>query len=135
MEQWFQYTGKRFACCKLVHSTHFVKQLTDSPALLRYHGWRMGNHERTDAVMAMLVVLYSHMGCPGGEAAQRHMEEQGIPYRMRDVLKDLEARAEFQRLGGIGTPMLQVGSHVLHGFDPDEFEAIRSQAERRPAHG
>ncbi|MFZ5822809.1 MAG: glutaredoxin family protein [Bacillota bacterium] len=85
--------------------------------------------------MTALVVLYSHRGCPGGEAAQRHMDEQGIAYQMRDVLKDLEARAEFQRLGGIGTPLLQVGEHLLHGFDPDEFEAILSQAEGRPAHG
>lgn len=85
--------------------------------------------------MAALIVLYSHRGCPGGEAARHYMEEQGIPHRVRDVLKDLEARAEFQRLGGIGTPLLQVGHRVLHGFDPAEFEAVRTQVEGRPAHG
>lgn len=94
-----------------------------------------GNQERMDAVLATLVFLYSHRGCPGGEMAQRYMEEQGIPYRMRDVLKDLEARAEFQHLGGIGTPLLRVGNHVLHGFDPEEFDAVRTQVEGRPAHG
>lgn len=85
--------------------------------------------------MTTVVVLYSHRGCAGGEAAQRYLEQHGIPYRLRDVLAEQQAREEFRQLGGIGTPLLQVGTRLMHGFDPDELEELMRVAEGRPDHG
>lgn len=77
---------------------------------------------------SMDVILYTHRGCPGGQAARRYLDSSGVPYVLRDVLKDEQARAEFTRLGGIGTPMLRVGSRVMHGWDPQEFEQLITTA-------
>ncbi len=79
---------------------------------------------------AATVRLYTHRGCPGGEAARRYLEEHGIPYRVYDVVRDPEAQAEFRRLGGVGTPLLVVGRQVMHGFDPEEYERIAAAMKR-----
>ncbi|HEY3367866.1 MAG TPA: glutaredoxin domain-containing protein [Symbiobacteriaceae bacterium] len=70
------------------------------------------------------VLLYTHGGCPGGDAARRYFDQVGMPYRVCDVLQDAAAHTEFKRLGGIGTPLLVVGDLVMHGFDPEEFERL-----------
>jgi mycoredoxin len=75
------------------------------------------------------VIIYSHRGCPGGDAAIQYLNQERIPFQLRDVVNDAEAQAEFRRLGGIGTPLLVVGDRVMHGFDPAELEKLRSVAE------
>jgi mycoredoxin len=75
------------------------------------------------------VIIYTHRGCPGGDAAIQYLNHEHIPFRLRDVAKDAEAQAEFRRLGGIGTPLLVVGDRVMHGFDPAELERLRSVTE------
>jgi glutaredoxin len=81
------------------------------------------------------VIIYTHRGCPGGDAAMQYMNGEQIPFRLRDVVKDVEAQTEFRRLGGIGTPLLVVGDQVLHGFDPTELEKARSALERSGSGG
>lgn len=85
--------------------------------------------------MNILVVLYSHRGCTGGEAAQRYLEARGIPYRLRDVAAGQQAREELRQVGGIGRPLLQVGAQLMHGFDPVELEALLEATEGRQGHG
>jgi mycoredoxin len=70
------------------------------------------------------IVLFTHTGCPGGESARRFLVERNLPYLEQDVAHDTAAQVEFKRLGGIGTPLLQIGTQVMHGFDPEELQRI-----------
>jgi len=76
------------------------------------------------------VIIYTHGGCPGGDAAIQYCNREQIPFRLRDIARDPEAQAEFRRLKGIGTPLLIVGDRVLHGFDSAELDRARSVVER-----
>jgi glutaredoxin len=71
------------------------------------------------------IQLYTHRGCPGGRAAQQYFESHGLAYQTHDILLDEAARARFLKLGGIGTPLIVIGSRLLHGFDPAEFERLQ----------
>lgn len=81
------------------------------------------------------VVLYTHMGCPGGDAARRHFDEAGIAYLVYDVVTDKGAQAEFRRLGGIGTPLIVAAHGVMHGFDPQEFHRLMQSNTGGPNYG
>jgi glutaredoxin len=83
-----------------------------------------------------IVMVYTHKGCPGGDAARQYLDAHRVPYEVRDVINEEAARDEFRRLGGIGTPLLLIGQLVMHGFDPDEFERLATLfGERGAARG
>jgi len=81
------------------------------------------------------VIIYTHLGCPGGDSAIRYLDHRQIPFQVRDVAQDASAQSEFRRLGGIGTPILVVGDRVMHGFDPFELERLRAELEGSGARG
>lgn len=68
------------------------------------------------------IVLYSHHGCLGGQAAVSYLARHGLPFTLRDVGADVTARSEWRALGGFPTPVLVVDGRVLVGFDPKELE-------------
>jgi mycoredoxin len=49
----------------------------------------------------------------------RFLDEKGIHYTAYDIEKDKSAEAIYRRLGGRGVPVVRVGSHVVHGYDPE----------------
>ena len=49
----------------------------------------------------------------------RFLNEKGIPYTAYDIEKDAAADRTYRELGGNGVPVVRVGSHVVHGFNPD----------------
>lgn len=80
-------------------------------------------------------MIYTHQTCPWGRAARAYLDQRGVAYQVRDVERDSAARAEFRQLGGIGTPLLLLGTHVIHGFDPLELEMLLKAEERRQGLG
>lgn len=81
------------------------------------------------------IIVYTHRGCLGGDAALQYLERNQIPHRLRDVAADDRALAELRRLGGMGTPLLVIGPHVMHGFDPDELQRLIKLAGRSGERG
>ena len=77
--------------------------------------------------MQPTVVLYTHPGCPGGERALRFFQRRRIPVRVRDIAQNPEARAEFEALGCIGTPVIRIGKDTFMGFDEDAIAACLDQ--------
>lgn len=74
------------------------------------------------------VILYSHPGCPGSEAARAYFARHGVSYELRDVSRDPLARAEWRALGCLATPVVLVEDVMLIGFDPDRFRAAHDRA-------
>jgi glutaredoxin len=73
---------------------------------------------------AKRVVMYTTATCPACVAAKSYMARKGIPFEEHDVNRSPEARAEFQRLGGRGVPLILVGSEKMEGFSPQRLEQL-----------
>jgi glutaredoxin len=47
------------------------------------------------------------------------LREKGIPFTVHDIEKDSSAAQAYRELGGNGVPVVRVGSHIVHGYNPD----------------
>ncbi|NIK66959.1 glutaredoxin family protein [Paenibacillus sp. BK033] len=68
------------------------------------------------------VVLYGADHCAACTEAIKFFQQQGIPFQYKNVGTDKEAFAEVLRLGGIATPFIVAGTHVLHSFDQQKLK-------------
>lgn len=68
------------------------------------------------------VVIYTTPTCPHCRRALQHMQARNIAYVQKDVQHDQANRAEFKRLGGRGVPHILMGSTVMVGFSPQNFD-------------
>jgi glutaredoxin len=73
---------------------------------------------------AKRVVMYTTATCPACVAAKTYMAKKGIPFEEHDVNRSPEARAEFQRLGGRGVPLILVGKEKMEGFSAQRLEQL-----------
>jgi glutaredoxin len=59
--------------------------------------------------------------------AKRYFAESGIAYAERDIITDLEARRHMALMTGqFGVPVIEIGEHAMIGWNPEEFERLRS---------
>jgi glutaredoxin len=47
------------------------------------------------------------------------LREKGIPFTVHDIEKDSNAARAYRELGGTGVPVVRIGSHVVHGYNPE----------------
>lgn len=47
------------------------------------------------------------------------LRDKGIPFTVHDIEKDSDAARTYRELGGSGVPVVRVGSHVVHGYNPE----------------
>jgi glutaredoxin len=47
------------------------------------------------------------------------LREKGIPFTVHDIEKDSSAARAYRELGGNGVPVVKVGSHLVHGYNPE----------------
>ena len=73
-------------------------------------------------VVLQKVVIYTTPTCPHCRRALQHMQARNIAYVQKDVQHDQANRAEFKRLGGRGVPHILMGSTVMVGFSPQNFD-------------
>ncbi|MCB1626438.1 MAG: hypothetical protein KDI48_01845 [Xanthomonadales bacterium] len=72
---------------------------------------------------AASVQMYVLPNCGYCERARQHLRARGVAFEEFDIAASAEHKARFVALGGQGTPLLQVGAQVLHGFDPPRLDA------------
>ncbi len=68
-------------------------------------------------VRAPRITLYSTRDCAHCRQLKGWLKQQAVPFREFDIERNARAFKDFQRLGGRGVPLLQVGEHVIRGFD------------------
>lgn len=69
------------------------------------------------------VQLYVLPNCGYCERARAHLRERGQVWEEFDIAAEPAHLARFKALGGQGTPLLQVGEQVLHGYVPQQLDA------------
>jgi len=73
--------------------------------------------------------MISSETCPYCLAARRWMTQQSVPFKECFIERDAQCRADYQALGGIGTPTLVVRGQTVLGFDRARIIEIFKQAE------
>jgi glutaredoxin len=73
---------------------------------------------------AASVILYATEWCGYCARTRAYLRAHQIAYEERDIEKSPEARAEYERLGVSGVPVIVVdGKRVLRGYDPELLAA------------
>lgn len=73
--------------------------------------------------------MISSETCGWCTAARRWMTAEGVPFSECFVERDAQCLADYQRLGGMGTPTLVVRGHTVRGFDRARILELTEQAE------
>jgi glutaredoxin len=67
------------------------------------------------------VVLIGAEWCGYCQQLKKDFKRHDIAFRELDVDHDELAVEAYEKLGGHGVPLTIVGTHVVHGYDPDEI--------------
>ncbi len=70
------------------------------------------------------VVMYSAEWCGVCKRAKQYFSEKNIRYTEYDIDKNSKAKADFDKLGARGVPVILVGNRRMNGFSTGVFEQL-----------
>ena len=70
------------------------------------------------------IVMYGRPSCGYCVKAARYFAANGLAFRNMDISASSQARAEFERLGGRGTPLIFVDGHRIQGFAKSKLDEV-----------
>ncbi|WP_066299205.1 glutaredoxin family protein [Bacillus sp. FJAT-29937] len=74
--------------------------------------------------MSKQVIVYSTPGCVECNYVKQMLEEEKIPFEVRDVMSSVEYQKEVEKFGFMGVPVTVVGDKAVKGFNPELKELI-----------
>lgn len=74
--------------------------------------------------MSKQVIVYSTPGCVECNYVKQMLEEEKIPFEVRDVMSSVEYQQEVEKFGFMGVPVTVVGDKAVKGFNPELKELI-----------
>ncbi len=69
------------------------------------------------------VRMYVLPNCGYCDRARSHLQARQVRFSELDIAANASAKAEFDQLGGAGTPLIVIGDRVIHGFDRGRIDA------------
>ncbi|WP_127585442.1 glutaredoxin family protein [Paenibacillus koleovorans] len=69
-------------------------------------------------------IVYSAKGCQDCEKVKQYLSEQGVAFEVKDVMADVQAREEVEKLGFLGIPVTVIGDQAVKGFQPGELKRM-----------
>ena len=71
----------------------------------------------------MAVIIYSTPTCEWSTKAKAHLKKKKRGFEDKDLTEDKLARKEMIDISGqMGTPVLQIGSEVIVGYNPKRID-------------
>lgn len=70
------------------------------------------------------VVMYSTAWCGYCKKARQYFKRKGIAFTEYDIEKNARAKAEYDRMGARGVPVILVGKRRMNGFSEAGFERL-----------
>jgi glutaredoxin len=70
------------------------------------------------------VVMYSAAWCGVCKAAKQYFTEKKIAYTEHDIDRNPKAKADFDKMGGRGVPIILVDNRRMNGFSAGGFEQL-----------
>jgi adenosylhomocysteine nucleosidase len=55
------------------------------------------------------------------------LSQRGVPYTLKNLARDPEARGEFLRAGYLLPPVTVIGGKAVPGYRPDEIERLLAE--------
>jgi glutaredoxin len=77
----------------------------------------------------MSIKLYWRKNCGQCKMVMDYFEEKQTEIEKIDVTFDKEKFEEMLRLGGIATPLIVIGDHVIHSFDREKINKALGELE------
>ena len=74
------------------------------------------------------VKMYATSWCPYCAKARAYFARRGISYVEVDIEKSREGRAEYERLGARGIPVILVGPQRMNGFSEARLSQLLAEA-------
>jgi glutaredoxin len=74
------------------------------------------------------VKMYATSWCPYCAKARAYFARRGITYVEVDIEKSREGRAEYDKLGARGVPVILVGSQRMNGFSEARLSNLLADA-------
>ena|SRR5580765_5973084 len=74
------------------------------------------------------VKMYATSWCPYCAKARTYFSRRGIAYVEVDIEKSREGRAEYDRLGARGIPVILVGQQRMNGFSEARLSQLLTDA-------
>jgi glutaredoxin len=74
------------------------------------------------------VIMYGTKSCGYCARARSYFNERGVAFEERDIETSATAHAEWQSLGGVGTPLIVIHGERFHGFDPRRLDAALAKS-------
>ncbi|MBU9712034.1 glutaredoxin family protein [Evansella tamaricis] len=69
--------------------------------------------------MSKQVIVYSADGCVECTYVKQMLEDEGVPFEVRDIMANKEYREEVEKFGFMGIPVTVVGEKAVKGFTPE----------------
>jgi glutaredoxin-like YruB-family protein len=71
------------------------------------------------------VTVYSTPTCPFCVYAKDYFKQNNVPFEDIDVTKDqAKAKEMVEKSGQMGVPVIEIGSDIVIGFQPEVFEEL-----------
>ncbi|MCQ6274823.1 glutaredoxin family protein [Bacillus sp. V3B] len=77
--------------------------------------------------MSKPVIVYSMEDCVECSYVKKMLTLEGVPFEVRDVMKNEEYKKEVEKYGFLGVPVTVVGEHAVKGLNPELIELIQSR--------
>lgn len=88
----------------------------------------VGNGPGQSAVGGAKVRMFMTRWCPYCKKAKAYFQKRGVTYQELDIEHSPQAKAEYDRLGGHGVPVILVGEERMDGFDAEHLERMLAAA-------
>ena len=74
-----------------------------------------------------MVDVYTAEWCGVCKKAMRYMDKEGISYNALDIDASEDTMIDYQKLGGLGVPLIVIGEQRVSGFDPDLIQELLAE--------
>lgn len=71
-----------------------------------------------------MVTVYSKPSCVQCTATYRKLDENGVEYKVVDIMQDPDAFEYVKSLGHLQAPVVVAGEDHWSGFDPNKLDAL-----------
>ncbi len=85
-------------------------------------GYIEGNYSSYYPNEKVKVVLYGTESCPYCKETRKFLQAKNVEFLDLDVQQSEKARKDFEKLGGMGVPLVLVGDRQIRGFNQNALE-------------
>jgi glutaredoxin-like protein NrdH len=77
-------------------------------------------------VMSQQVIIYSTNDCVECNYVKKMLEDEGVPFEVRNISESEEFQREVEKFGFMGVPVTVLGDTAIKGFTQELVELIEN---------